>query len=141
MDDPGASEDTVEIPAAFVPDHYDSLGAVTPNPGTWVTAYACLESFREGTTRDGMPYADVLLSDETAALPGKIWGSDRPKAIAQLRDLAPDTPVKVLFEAKTYRDAIQANIRGIRPISDDDDVDLDETDDSFVLLHNRPPGA
>ena len=100
--------------------HRNAIAEVIEEPGQF-TLYALVLSAREGTTKNGMPYFDVELSDATGTIAAKLWGGSHPRALENLRALEAHQPVKLLFEVDSYRGVIQLNLHGIRPIAESDD--------------------
>jgi len=97
------------------------LGDARPAPGRTCTAFANLREARPGRTRDGKPYVDIVVSDQSASLSGKIWGSDHPRIVSQATEIEPGTAVKVLFEVRSYRGSVQLTVLGIRPVETNED--------------------
>ena len=81
--------------------------------------YAMLRSSAEGRTKDGKPYVDIEISDQTTAVRGKIWHDAQP-AIEAVRDLEPGRAVKLRFECGSYKGALQLNIKQLRAVTTED---------------------
>ncbi len=101
------------------PIHVDTLAAVGPDPSRLATAFACLSDLRRGTTRAGRPFVDLTLRDCSGTLAGKVW-DDAQAAMGTISSLHRGQVVKVLFRADTYQGAVQLNVRGLRPVRDDE---------------------
>ncbi|MEE9386070.1 MAG: ribonuclease H-like domain-containing protein [Nannocystaceae bacterium] len=81
-----------------------------------VAAFACLQSCTEGRTKEGRTFMDVKLSDVSGVVGGKIW-ADTPSALSAARDIGLGAAVKILFEPRAYRGALQLRIVRIRIVS------------------------
>ena len=79
-----------------------------------------LREVREGRTRNNDAFIDLGLGDLSANVGGKIW-PDHREAQDAARGLARGTPVKVLFHAEVYQDALQLRVVRIREADDDDE--------------------
>lgn len=111
------------MPAAPPPErHVARLADLRPGDEGLFTAFACLQRVKEGRTKDGQPFADVQLSDASATVGAKIW-ADTPRALGELREVGPGDLVKLRFEARAYRGALQLRITRIREVGDDDHYD------------------
>jgi len=114
--------------SATTPDHVSSIADLVQAgegaSGRICTVFAVLRSLREGTTKDGRPYFDVVLSDTTGSVAGKIW-DDAPRAIEAARGLDRGRAVKVLFEPSAYRGVLQLKVRNLREVDADDEADAD----------------
>ncbi|TPV93468.1 MAG: hypothetical protein B7733_20055 [Myxococcales bacterium FL481] len=102
--------------------HIERLADLSPGDEGLFTAFAYLGRVRAGQTKDGRPFADVELSDASARVGAKVW-ADTPKALAELDDVTVGEVVKLRFEARSYRGALQLRITRIRPTTVDDDYD------------------
>ena len=101
--------------ASVTATHVDRLAEIDADapPEAQFTAFARLSGCREGRTKQGEVYADVDLADVTRAVEGKIWSS-APKALAVAKGIERGTAVKELFEVRTYKGAVQLNVKGMR---------------------------
>lgn len=105
--------------------HVSDLASIEAGTPGLLSVYAVLRRTKRGSTRDGRAYYDADLSDDTGTRKAKIWG-DQLKAMDAMGRLAAGTPVKVLFEARTYQGVVQLNVHRIREIEDTDtDFDRD----------------
>jgi predicted PolB exonuclease-like 3'-5' exonuclease len=95
-----------------VADAIASLASITEEGGP-LRAFAVLRRPIEGRTAEGSPFLDLELADRSACLRAKIWG-DAPEAMAAARALPAGTAVKIEFEARTYRGALQLTVKRLR---------------------------
>ncbi len=81
-----------------------------------VRAYLLLKEKHLRLTRDGKPYLDVILSDKSGAIIGKIWehaGEIEPM-------IETGSPVGVRAIVEDYRGNRQLNIKRIVPVNEED---------------------
>jgi DNA polymerase elongation subunit (family B) len=97
-------------------EHLARLADAQPEVGRRLTAFARLQQASEGRTRDGKPFVDVVVADQSATLAGKIWGSDHPRVVKIATELPIGTPIKMLFEVRSYRGTTQLTLLNIRKI-------------------------
>ena len=102
--------------------HANCLADLRPGEEGVFTAFACLLKVAEGRTKDGHPFADLQLSDVTCVVSGKIW-ADTPRALTELRTLVVGDVVKLRFEARAFRGALQLRVLRIRKATADDGYD------------------
>ncbi|KIG13221.1 hypothetical protein DB30_00444 [Enhygromyxa salina] len=96
--------------------------------GTVATAFVAVRSIRHGLSRSGDGYYDLVVTDATAKLAGKIWGDTRAYKEATVADppgdpataVKPGAIVKLLFTVASYRDALQLTVTRIRVVDQDD---------------------
>lgn len=101
------------------PTELPNLAAiVAPAPGLF-TVFAVTRQIRRALTRTGKPYFELKLSDRTRTMGAKIW-SDALRAMQSAEEILVGTHVKLLFEIENYQGVAQLNVRGIRPVRDDE---------------------
>lgn len=100
------------------PRHVENLGAVQSAPDVLYSAYAVLQSQREGRTRKQEAFLDLELGDATGCVRAKIWADAGAETLEAVRHIKRGTAVKALFHADTYRDALQLRIHQIRIAED-----------------------
>lgn len=101
------------------PTDLPNLGAiVAPTPGLF-TVFAVTRQIRRAQTRAGKPYFELKLSDRTRTMSAKIW-SDALRAMQSAEEILVGTHVKLLFEIESYQGVAQLNVRGIRPVREDE---------------------
>ncbi len=74
-------------------------------------------------TRDGGTFVDLRVNDQSAALDAKIW-PDAPAALTAAATIKRGDVVKLLFDVRSYKDALQLAVRKIR-IADHSEPGLD----------------
>jgi 3'-5' exoribonuclease len=90
--------------------------------GERVEEFYLVRSKRNLTTRNGKPYMDLDLADATGQVNAKVWDK-----AAQLSDLFQRGDViKVRGMVEDYMGAIQLKVQQLRPLNDDDKVDMAE---------------
>ena len=81
-----------------------------------VRAYLLLKEKHLRLTRDGKPYLDVMLSDKSGTIIGKIW--EHAGEIEPMIDTG--SPVGVRAIVEDYRGKRQLNIKRIVPVNEED---------------------
>lgn len=81
-----------------------------------VRAYLLLKEKHLRLTRDGKPYLDVILSDRTGTVIGKIW--EHAGEIEPMIEIG--SPVGVRAIVEDYRGNRQLNIKRIVPVNEED---------------------
>ena len=104
------------------PTRLEDLASASRHEQELCTAFAMLQSVREGRTSQSKRFVDLTLGDQTASLAGKIW-DDKPAIQDAAMGLTAGRPIKVLFQVTTYQGAVQLNIKGLREVSDQDEGD------------------
>jgi predicted PolB exonuclease-like 3'-5' exonuclease len=92
--------------------------------GTVATAFVAIRSIRHGLSRNGDGYYDLVVTDASAKLQGKVWGDARAYAEATRATTGPIKPgdvVKLLFTVASYRDAVQLTVTRMRVLGDEDE--------------------
>lgn len=105
--------------ATPVPLALEDLASARLHEQELCTAFAMLQSTREGRTSQGKRYVDLSLGDRTSTVAGKIWDDNAAVQDTAL-DLPAGQPIKILFLVGTYQGAVQLNIRGLRQVTDED---------------------
>ena len=93
----------------------ENLAQVHPADHPW-DVYAVLRTWQELTTKAGDPYANLELADLSGVRRGRIW-SRANEAFAALRELAPDTPVKLRCQVESFKNQIQLNVEQLREVA------------------------
>ncbi len=102
-----------------------------------LTAFAVLRHVRKGQTRAGKPYLDLKLADRSRTVAAKVW-SDAGRAMQTAEQLPPGSHVKVLFELDSFKGNLQLNVRGLRPVQEDEpgyDPDL-LVEEGYALIED-----
>jgi len=114
---------------ADAPPHIDRLVDVHGlGHGSMATAHVAVRSIRHAHDRNGAGYYDLVVSDASAKLPGKIWGDARAYGEISRAGLGADFEgeiVKLLFTVGSYRDTIQLTVMRIRVLDEGEAVDRD----------------
>ena len=114
---------------AEAPPHLDRLADVHAlGVGQVATVNAALRGVRHGHDRNGKGYFDLIVSDASAKLPGKIWGDSRAYGEAKNEGFGEagegaqpeDGAVKLLFSVGSYRDALQLTVLRVRRLESGD---------------------
>lgn len=108
--------------SAPVPIALEDLASAGLHEQELCTAFAVLQVVREGKTSQGKRYVDLTLGDQSSTLAGKIW-EDKPAVQDTALGLRVGRPIKILFQVGTYQGAVQLNIKGLRPVGDEDHGD------------------
>ncbi len=115
-----------------------TLDGIEGEEAPLLTAFASVRRIREGRTRAGRPYVDLELADRTRAVAGKVW-DDAGAAMQAIAGLSRGEPVKLLFRPESYQGALQLNVRGIRPLREDEpEYDADRV---FGAGYSRVAGS
>lgn len=101
------------------PTALPNLAAIDGPVGGLFTVFAVARQVRRAQTRAGKPYFELKLADRSRTIAAKIW-SDATRAMQSAEEIKVGTHVKVLFEVESYQGATQLNVRGIRPVRDED---------------------
>ena len=83
--------------------------------------FALLKQCDEKKTKAGSPYLDLTLADKYDTMDAKYWGYDPERD----KDFKTGDMVKVRGTIDTYNGKEQFKVNQIRPITDSDNVDLD----------------
>ncbi len=89
-------------------------------PNGMQDGFCLIKSTDQKTTKNGKPYLDMILSDESGEISAKLWDYDETKH----KCLQANMPVKVRGSLEVYRDKDQFRIAQIRPITEADDCDI-----------------
>ncbi|MFA6618066.1 MAG: HD domain-containing protein [Candidatus Neomarinimicrobiota bacterium] len=81
-----------------------------------IRAYLLLKEKHLRLTRDGKPYLDIILSDRSGTIIGKIW--EHAGEIEPMIDIG--SPVGVRAIVEDYRSNLQLNIKRIVPVNEED---------------------
>lgn len=81
-----------------------------------IRAYLLLKEKHLRLTRDGKPYLDIILSDRSGTVIGKIW--EHAGEIEPMIDIG--SPVGVRAIVEDYRGNLQLNIKRIVPVNEED---------------------
>lgn len=104
------------------PPHLDRLAEVHGLSADQTrTVYVAIRSVRHGFDRNGAGYYDLVVSDASAKLAGKIWGDSRAYVEAAQANLREGMVVKLLFTVASFRDALQLTITRLRVLSEGDE--------------------
>ncbi len=85
---------------------------------------ARVQSCKAATTKQGKPYYQLELADETRTLDAKIW-SDKAEAMKNAGALPPGAIVKVIATVEEYEGKLQLKIERIKATSRAEEPDLD----------------
>ncbi len=84
------------------------------------TAFAVLADVQLLKTRNGNPYAELTLTDDTRTVAAKIW-SDAAEALKVAATLHRGAHVKILATAGLYRGALQLTVQKLRLAREEDE--------------------
>ncbi|WP_286058795.1 3'-5' exoribonuclease YhaM [Bacillus mojavensis] len=97
-------------------------GIMLHEVGEQVDQYLLIKSLTKGIASNGKPFLTLMLQDQSGDIEAKLWDAKQGDEVTY----APQTIVKVVGDVHHYRGRTQLKLRNIRPVSENENVNIDD---------------
>ncbi|MEC1670807.1 3'-5' exoribonuclease YhaM [Bacillus mojavensis] len=97
-------------------------GIMLHEVGEQVDQYLLIKSLTKGIASNGKPFLTLMLQDQSGDIEAKLWDAKQSDEVTY----APQTIVKVVGDVHHYRGRTQLKLRNIRPVSENENVNIDD---------------
>ncbi|MEC1684118.1 3'-5' exoribonuclease YhaM [Bacillus mojavensis] len=97
-------------------------GIMLHEVGEQVDQYLLIKSLTKGIASNGKPFLTLMLQDQSGDIEAKLWDAKQSDEVTY----APQTIVKVVGDVHHYRGRTQLKLRNIRPVSEHENVNIDD---------------
>ncbi|MDP4111060.1 MAG: 3'-5' exonuclease, partial [Bacillota bacterium] len=97
-------------------------GIMLHEVGEQVDQYLLIKSSTKGIASNGKPFLTLMLQDQSGDIEAKLWDAKQSDEVTY----APQTIVKVVGDVHHYRGRTQLKLRNIRPVSEQENVNIDD---------------
>ncbi|MEC1678127.1 3'-5' exoribonuclease YhaM [Bacillus mojavensis] len=108
-------------------------GIMLHEVGEQVDQYLLIKSLTKGIASNGKPFLTLMLQDQSGDIEAKLWDAKQSDEVTY----APQTIVKVVGDVHHYRGRTQLKLRNIRPVSENENVNIDDFLETAPISKNE----